>query len=592
MKKIIKNINDVSNYLGSEAEQSIMRFIIAAGTLIYLLLWVHPQNLTGANYALYTVITYTIISLLIYISVRLSPTPTNIRLIFSILIDVATLSIFMAIGGEWVLGMSWIYLIIIIGNGFRFGSLYLKISFILSLMGFTTACIFNNYWISHPINITGVYLSILVLTFYVNMLLTRLTDAVATANESVKAKSLFLANMSHEIRTPMNGILGMLELSLNEPLPKPLYKRLKIAQSSADALLVLINDILDLSKIEAGKITFENIDFDAKELLDDIISLLQQRAIDKKISLSGNFTSDIGRHVRGDPTRIRQSIINLVGNALKFTQKGGVGVYISLKKQDDTVLFQCKVCDSGIGIPEHALEHIFDTFTQADASTTRNFGGTGLGLALTKRLITEMGGKISVNSKLGKGSIFSFDIPLEIGTQHATPTSSESLHLKQTITQENSQTNKTTTTEAIIDIDSKVKILLAEDNPVNQIVIKQMLDSLDCDVTIASNGQLLVDIIEKNPDHGFALIFMDCQMPVMDGYAATEYLQSFWQNQHPESRIPIIALTANAMSTDRQKCINSGMDDYLAKPVHMDDLADIIDKWLEQEAIRAELAAA
>ena len=571
MANILKrNVYDLSSKLGSEVEQSLMRLFVILITCSYIFFWVSPQNADGLQLSIFFVITYAVLALLLFASIKLSPKLSNTRIIIGMVLDISTVSAYMVIGDHWVIGMSWIYLIIIIGNGFRFGVQYLNVAFIFSLIGFTVACTIADYWTENISSILAVYISLFVLSFYVKILLNRLTHAVEAANSSAKAKSQFLANMSHEIRTPMNGVLGMLELALNEPLEKPQRKRLTIAKNSADALLVLLNDILDLSKIEAGKISFESINFNLKQLVKEVVRLLEQQSIEKNITLSYSFKSDIGEQFRGDPTRIRQTIINLIGNAIKFTTEGGVKVEVIVEKQQQEICFKCNVTDTGIGISKESQQHIFHYFTQADTSTTRNFGGTGLGLALSQHLVDEMGGKMEVSSELGKGSVFSFMMPLKLMKISENVQGSP----KQKIT------SLDNTQEAENKNLKKINVLVAEDNVVNQIVIEQMLTQLNCTVTIKNNGQLLLDAMTENQQHHYDLIFMDCQMPVMDGYEATKSLQEFWQLNIISHRIPIIALTANVMLSDKQKCLDSGMDGYLAKPIKMDALSAVIDQYV------------
>jgi len=567
MENVFKlKISDLSNKLGSEIEQSLMRLFVIFVTSVYIIFWVLPQNVSDSNLIIKLSLVYPALTLILFVSIRLQPKLSNMRIIAGILLDVTTLSAFMSIGIDWVLSMSWLYLIIIIGNGFRFGLHYMLVALVATMIGFSVACSVAGYWTDYYTSVAVVYLSLLVLSFYVSVLLNRLTQAIKEAKSSAKAKSEFLANMSHEIRTPMNGILGMLELALNDsdPLPETQQKRLTIAKNSADFLLILINDILDLSKIEAGKINFELIDFDLKELANDVVNLLKKTAHDKKLSLELSYHSNVGDRFRGDPTRIRQTVLNLVGNAIKFTQNGGITVDIVVEQHDQDLQFKCKIIDTGIGISANEQKHIFEYFTQADASTTRNFGGTGLGLALSQRLVHEMGGEMKLDSEVGKGSVFSFTLPLNAAKNKSKNKETINHFSDIQITKHSEK--------------SKINVLLAEDNVINQVVIEQMLTQLNCDITIKNNGQLLVDTIKENPQHDYDLIFMDCQMPVLDGYAATLQLQDYWQSQ-PDYQIPIIALTANVMPEDKKKCLDSGMDDYLAKPIKIKALADMLKKW-------------
>jgi len=571
MENILRTeLNELSDRIGSEVEQSMMRFFVFILACTFTIYGFYSKIIIDSELSeiLTLLAIYLVLVLLLFLSIKLYPKLSNARIIIGIVLDVATLSLFMTFGIQWVEAMSWFYLILIIGNGFRFGVQYMTFAVLSSLVGFTIACLYKKYWIDHSTVIMTAYLSILVLSFYMSLLLKRLTHAMKIAEASAKTKSKFLANMSHEIRTPMNAILGMLELAINDSksLPKPQLKRLTIAKNSADSLLVLLNDILDLSKIEAGKINFESIKFNLKELVDEVIGLLKQNARDKKISLDMSYSSDVGNLFKGDPTRIRQAIINLLGNAIKFTQKGGVEVSVELKKQGQSALFICKVIDTGIGISEEAQQDIFQYFTQADTSTTRNFGGTGLGLALSQRLICEMGGEIKVDSEVGKGSVFSFMLLLKPA--------------KNKVKKEKQKKNSDVANAPLKKQQNKKKanILVAEDNVVNQVVIEQMLTQLNCDITIKNNGQLLVDTIIETPQHDYDLILMDCQMPVLDGYEASKKLQNYWES-HLDSRIPIIALTANVMLEDKKKCLDSGMDDYMGKPISLKKIAEVIEKW-------------
>lgn len=550
-----------------------------------------------------------------------------------------------------------------------------------------------------------------------------LHDAVRQADLANKAKSEFLANMSHEIRTPMNGIMGMASLLLHTELTDKQHKFANTIMHSCEALLDIINDILDISKIEAGKLNLEFIEFDLRAICEEIIALLMPTTQAKDIELICHYPVRTESYFKGDPKHIRQILFNLLGNAVKFTKEGYVSITISAtmdSQSSEHAILTAEVTDTGIGISEDKLTTIFEKFTQADTSTTRAFGGTGLGLAITNNLVNMMGGTLGVTSKEGKGSTFTFSIRLgKIWDQEFRHISLEKdlcgikvmvvddIALNCTIIEEQLSTIDGIHVEtclspqqaydtlvnahkkgngfdiAIIDYlmpdmdgitlgkmlrkacgdqlllisltsasnhdASKFEIagfngyltkpvgtsqliamlqmlygawqqnklhgiltefmlekpeapapqndnaelppeeepivftsthhnkniLLAEDNPVNQMVEKQMLENLGYKVTVAANGKEAVTLFVKND---YDLILMDCQMPVMDGFAATKEIRSFIQ-VHQKSDIPIIALTANALVGDKERCLDAGMDGYITKPVTLEELEIILEKY-------------
>ena len=393
--------------------------------------------------------------------------------------------------------------------------------------------------------------------------------ALLKAQEASTTKSQFLASMSHEIRTPMNGVIGMLNLLENEPLSSKQKKYTQVAKSSADSLLSLINDILDVSKIEAGKLDIEMIDFDIHHLFSEFTVSMSHRIQKANLKLIVDIDDLKETIVRGDPGRLRQILTNLVGNAIKFTQQGCINVTAKLTpalsedNQNDDLILHCNVQDTGIGIAKDKLNQLFDSFTQADSSTTREYGGTGLGLSIVKQLCQLMKGDIEVSSDLNKGSLFSFSILLQKSMIPHTPKNSRSFNEKSPI-------------NASFPIRSK--ILLAEDNKTNQLVAVGMLESLNLKVDIAEDGQQVIELLKKH-DSAYSAILMDCQMPVMDGFTTTQKIRS-GEAGKDICDIPIIAMTANAMQGDREKCLQAGMNDYVAKPINESVIYKTLSHWL------------
>ncbi len=373
-----------------------------------------------------------------------------------------------------------------------------------------------------------------------------LEQARILAEETARIKEQFLANMSHEIRTPMNGIIGLTRILLNTKLSEEQNRYLQSIRNCSDNLLVIINDILDFSKIEAGKMNFETVAFSIEDVSSQTIELFQPKADEKSLQLVLEKDSTIPSRIYGDPTRLSQILNNLVSNAIKFTEKGEIRILLRLtEKNQEVVKIQFEVRDTGIGIPEKILPSIFDSFTQASSDTTRKFGGTGLGLTIVKRLVELQNGSISVRSRINGGTSFTFDLPF-ILTKKDTDESSDPLQN--------------------VNI-SHLKILIAEDNKVNQLVAKKVFDGWGNKVEIADNGAIA---LEKYRSTDFDLIVMDIQMPEMDGYTAVRIIR----NDFPanKNQVPILAMTAHATESERQKILDSGMNDYINKPFNPDDL--------------------
>ncbi|MBG4250242.1 response regulator [Pseudomonas aeruginosa] len=384
--------------------------------------------------------------------------------------------------------------------------------------------------------------------------ISQLISAREEAEQANRAKSDFLAMMSHELRTPMNGVLGMLQLLETTEQTREQAEYTALATESTEHLLKVINDILDFSRIERGALELECIPFNLLELVQGSALVFQHSAQQRGLALELQIQAGLENiEVCGDPTRIRQILVNLLGNALKFTEEGAIHLSLEWQALDHDVLWlTCAVHDSGIGISPERLEHMFDAFQQADSSISRRYGGTGLGLAIARTLAERMGGTLQAESKEGSGSTFTLEIPL--------PFQQSPAHRQQAA-------------GAAAPVAAGQEILLVEDNPVNQTVIEAMLRSLGYRVTLVADGIQAVRSAERQR---YDAILMDCRLPVLDGYSATREIRA----QENGRQVPIIALTANALQGDRENCLQAGMNDYLAKPFKRAELQRILQRWI------------
>lgn len=560
-----------ANRPDSEHEQAIVRLFIAALILLYMfsLKWQGGSGGEDDTFVMLVLLAESLVGLFLLFAIAAQPQISHMRRCIGMLADYATLAVFLSISGETLSPLYVVLLWVTIGNGLRYGTGYLLAAIGLSLVSFSVALVIDPFWKTIPHLSFGLWVALIAIPVYLIPLLKNLHSAIDAAVRANEAKSRFLATMSHEFRSPLNGIIGMADLINRSKLTNEQKESAEIILISAQSLLLLVDDVLDISAIEAGKISRSQVDFSLKELLSRIRSLIQPHVVDKKIDLVIQSADDVPDNLHGDLNHLTQILLNLMHNAVKFTSQGEVRLQvIRTAKGTGPIPLRFSVRDTGIGIPAEDKKRIFGAFEQVDSGPARRFGGTGLGTTIAKTLTELMGGKIGLEENIGGGSHFWVDVELRESSLAVAPLSSQSA-------------NVISLDDPFVRHKARVRplhILVADDQVTNRIVLTRMMERGGHKVISVTNGEETLDAIAVGD---IDLVILDMHMPEMSGLDVLKQARVMQAGRTP---IPFIIISADATTTSIQQALEAGAQNYLTKPIVANRLLDAIADSQKPEA--------